>query len=533
MTRKYLLALAALTFAGSLSAQDIYKVEMLSGSDLNGSARFVGMGGAMNALGADLSTMGTNPAAIGLYRRSDVGFSAGATVQPNGQSMENIGKSRASFDQAGFVYAAKLGGEGVKFLNFGFNYQKRRNLKNYIGLDNVKTEQDMSQSWQMMDLAYFDGAWLDLAPGSDDANYTTPLALVGYDTQMILPNRDADGKIIDYTPSFADRYDYHRVQWGGIKQYDFNLSMNFNDRLYGGFTIGVYDVDVRSTTEYGEVLLDDQNNEGNYYMHQEESLQGTGADVKVGFIFRPIETSPFRIGIAASTPIFFDLTQRSYLYMNSPYGFTDSDGNSYDRTEQDVNTGVDYKIRTPWRLNLSMGTTVGNYLALDAEYEYANYKGTQVRYPDAYDDYYYGPTASSTRDKAMDGEIDACLQAVHTVRLGGEVRLAKGLSARLGYNYVSAPMKEDAFLNLFTSSPSYQTSTNTDYVNLGAINRVTAGLGYRGKHFYADMAYQYQTQQGDVYAFHLADTDGVTNRLQGQKVDLNRHNVLFTIGYKF
>ena len=51
---KYSFVLLAM-MAGSASAQDIYKVEELSGNDLNGTARFIGMGGAMGSLGADLS----------------------------------------------------------------------------------------------------------------------------------------------------------------------------------------------------------------------------------------------------------------------------------------------------------------------------------------------------------------------------------------------------------------------------------------------------------------------------------------------
>ena len=62
---------------------------------------------------------------------------------------------------------------------------------------------------------------------------------------------------------------------------------------------------------------------------------------------------------------------------------------------------------------------------------------------------------------------------------------------------------------------------------------MTAGLGFKSKHFYADFAYQYQQQEADVYAFHLSEANGVTNRLQGQKVDLNRHNFMLTLGYKF
>ena len=188
MKLKYTVALTAFALCSSMSAQDIYKVETLSGSDLNGTARYVGMGGAMSALGADLSTIGTNPAAIGMYRRSDVALTGSATIQPNGQSFYEIDKARGSFDQAGFVYSFKTGdgkGKGVNFANFAFNYQKRRNLKNFIGLDNIATPDGASQSWQMQELAYYNGRALDFS-NDNDCNYTTPLAVTGYDAQMIV-----------------------------------------------------------------------------------------------------------------------------------------------------------------------------------------------------------------------------------------------------------------------------------------------------------------------------------------------------------
>lgn len=534
MKQKYLAALAALTLCGSMQAQDIYKVEMLSGSDLNGTARFVGMGGAMNALGADLSTMGTNPAAIGMYRRSDVAFTGSTTSQPNGREFGEINKVRTSFDQAGFVYACKLNSD-VRFVNIGFNYQKKRNLKNFIGLNNIGLQGGMSQSWQMMDLAMdLNGNWLDLSSESDDYRKTTPLAVVGYDAQMIAPIYDENGRVTGYEPSFADSYDYRRAQWGGVQQFDFNLSMNWQDQVYAGLTVGAYNVDIHSRTEYGEVLYDADNNTDYYGMLNAESLTGVGVDVKLGVILRPIEESPFRLGFSVSTPTFYNLTQHSYIYMNSPYGYTAENGQEYDRTEADAEVGnFDYRIYTPWKFNLSMATTVAGVLALDAEYEFSGTQGAQVRYPD-YDDYWYDSYySSSTKDKALGKEIDDWTQAVHTFRVGAELRLAPGVFGRVGYNYVSSPFKKDAFLNQFTDSPSYAYSTNTDYVNLGSINRVTAGLGFRSKHFYADLAYQYQQQEADVYAFHVPEANGVTNRLQGQKVDLNRHNFMLTLGYKF
>jgi hypothetical protein len=126
------------------------------------------------------------------------------------------------------------------------------------------------------------------------------------------------------------------------------------------------------------------------------------------------------------------------------------------------------------------------------------------------------------------------MQFVHILRLGAEVILDYGLHMRFGYNYQSSPFKKSAYLNHFLDSSNYYYATNTDYVNLGELQRVTAGVGYRSGKWYADMAYQYQMQQADVYAFHLPEgSNNMTNRLQAAKVDLNRHNVQFTVGYKF
>ena len=69
-------ALVLLWTAGA-NAQTAYDAAKLVSKDLNGTARFVGMGGAMGALGGDISTMGTNPAGIGIYRSNDVMVSFG------------------------------------------------------------------------------------------------------------------------------------------------------------------------------------------------------------------------------------------------------------------------------------------------------------------------------------------------------------------------------------------------------------------------------------------------------------------------
>lgn len=529
--KKFLFVPALLLSLGA-TAQDIYKVEQFSGEDLNGTARFVGMGGAMNALGADISTIHSNPAGIGLFRRSDASVTGSLTTQSNALSFYDIGKSRVSFDQAGFVYANRTNGTSLKFINFGFNYKKRRNFKNFFGIDNAETQ--LSQSDQLEEMTYHNGKPLDLSV-MDNQKKVSPLAVLGHNSQMVEYNNDT------LNSTGADYYNYKRVHWGGISQYDFNISANWLDQIYAGITFGIQDVNFNSGLAYGEHSIENGVPAHQYYFNSEDRITGSGFDIKLGLILRPIETSPFRIGFSVTTPTWYDLSYAGYARMDSPYASTDANGNKRDNTVASTNVSLDYKIRTPWKFNLSLGTTVGKNIAIDAEYEYADYKGSNISYPD-YDSYnYWSDSYSTYSDEVLKKEIKQRLNSVSTFRIGLEARLAQNLFGRLGYNYVTKAIKEDAYLNLFVNkdayySPSYYYQSHTDYANLGDINRFTVGLGYRLKHFYVDAAFQYQAQKADVYAFYVYDfqnPNSDTNLLAKQKLNLNRSNFMITLGYKF
>ena len=524
-------------FGGWANAQDIYKVEMLSGSDLDGDARYVGMGGAMSALGANLSAMSTNPASTGLYRRSDISLTAGLTSQPDGMHIYSNGrelgpgKTRGVFNQAGMLYSLNTGNaHGLKFINFGFNYKRARNFKQFISLNNMPTDGGLSQTWQMRDLAAdLEGNWLDLGY-ENDRDYTTPLAVLGYDTYLIDAKVDDNNKISDYYKSDATAYNYHRAQWGGLHQYDINMSFNINERIYLGFALGIYDVDIHNLLLYNEKLIDNTGATGNYDMYQEEALTGVGYDGKFGIILRPAEENPFRLGFAITTPTAYDLDSRSYLAVASPY----TDEKNPNGTSADVDLTNSYRIRTPWKLNVSAATTFGSIVAVDAEYEWQNYASAAVRYKDGYVDDYWSNNRFST-DVGIQKEIVTWMKNVHTFRIGAEGRASRELALRFGYNYVSSPFDKKAYLNLFADGPSYYYATNTDYVNLGAIHRATLGLGYTHKFFYMDATYQHQLQDATVNAFHYDNDDrlGIANALPGQDIELHRNNVQVTLGVRF
>ena len=119
MKRNRLFILAAMLPAlATLQAQTSYEAAELLSTDLSGTARFVGMGGAMGALGADISTMGTNPAGTALFRSYDFSVSMGGNWVTQ-RTQSNIGRNRSfssygSFENIGIVMANKLSNDDGK-----------------------------------------------------------------------------------------------------------------------------------------------------------------------------------------------------------------------------------------------------------------------------------------------------------------------------------------------------------------------------------------------------------------------------------
>ena len=76
---KRLLLILSFAFCLSLLAYS-QDVQRLAERDIMGTARYVGMGGAMTAIGGDPSAVLDNPAGLGLYRRSEVALTIDETI---------------------------------------------------------------------------------------------------------------------------------------------------------------------------------------------------------------------------------------------------------------------------------------------------------------------------------------------------------------------------------------------------------------------------------------------------------------------
>ena len=91
---KHIFFASMLMASMTAAAQETYQDAKLAAPQLTGTARYVGMGGAMEALGADISTISSNPAGIGLFRKSQVTLTAGVIAQTDAENYTEFDGSR-------------------------------------------------------------------------------------------------------------------------------------------------------------------------------------------------------------------------------------------------------------------------------------------------------------------------------------------------------------------------------------------------------------------------------------------------------
>lgn len=543
MKKIFLSACLLSLFMAHAHAQETYENTKLIDNDLNGTARYVGMGGAMEALGADISVINSNPAGIGLFRRSSGSVSFGLVSQDGASSFKYGNKTNASFDQAGFVYSLRDGRR--TFINFGFNYHKSKNFDYILNAASGLNGASQHKLSYMKALANENNLDKTSSGWRGKFAYTSQLDNLYYNTLMMT---SSDG----FFYNDASRYEFGRAETGYIGEYDFNTSANVNDRVYLGITIGIHDVHYTGHSLYSEALVNLNNQTaGDITVNDERRITGTGYNASFGIIFRPVDASPFRIGLSVTTPTWYDLKTSNYTYLINN---TKADGGGKlqgDYPNYTTGESYEFKLFTPWKFGVSLGHTVGNYLALGASYEYADYSRLDTRVNDGYDVDYWGDVYEhSSSDEPMNRHTRETLKAVSTLKIGAEAKVMPNLAVRAGYNYVSPMFKKEGYKDGNIDSYGSNYSSATDYTNWEAINRYTVGVGYTLGKMSFDLAYQYAQTNGKFHPFadsyldytypgqdsngnDVTMTESLDNYANAVKVSNKRNQLLLTLTYRF
>ena len=512
MTNKIFILASAMAVCASASAQDSYDAANFATGDLNGTARYVGMGGALGALGGDISVMSSNPAGTAMYKKADAAFTFSAVIGNSGVLGHD--GTRMSIDNGGAVFAWNIDDDDspIKYVNFGINYTKHKNflynMDSYVdNLYDASGSPYYSQTYQIGNMA---NTALNVN-AFDNRNYAagalpTMATTVGNQTEYGLlweTYNESTDELVGFNGVAAQDAALRKSTYGGIDEADVNLSFNINDRFFVGASVGAYDINFNRESFYEELGSDGTPYDfSNWYI-----TDGTGYDVKLGFICRPIENSPFRFGFSVHSPIWYKMTDTngSTLYLNDYY------------LSQVNYDPFDYDYRTPWTFGGSLGYTVGNYFAIGAEYEFQDLSSAHYSI-DGHETNYLRQANQYIREN---------LKGQHTFKIGMEVKPVNSFSIRAGYNFVSSPFKNNAYKYLAYDSPL----TETDYTNWKATNRFTFGLGYRYKGGYIDLAYQLSSTKGDFYAFY--DNSDDYGQIKPTEIKNDRSQVMCTIGFRF
>ncbi len=426
-----------------------------------GTARNMAVGSAFGALGSDLSTLTTNPAGLGLYRKDEYSitpevFTRNTSALYYGSSAED---TRTVFDLSNFgvVSTARPGhnAAGLKYMQFAFGFNRLNNFntnRTIIGKngDNSKLDVFLEQAdgtyygdiendkngWYSYDLT---PAWwtvlLDTIPGYTDLYYT-PVPFAGTLQKEIVASR------------------------GSTNEYDFSFGANFDDKLYFGLTLGMpYTRYFRQTTYSESDVMDTIPYFSSWSMYEYLETTGIGFNVKVGLIYRP--TDWLRIGGAYHSPTWYSLTDRWYTIFNS-----DLEWNSFSHSSPD---GLfDYKLHTPMRFIGDVALVFKKYGFFTFEYEYVDYSTAKFKANGV--DYASGTNA----------DIQNYYTGTSNFRGGVEIR-AGVFSFRGGYALYASP---------------YQNNLND-----GQKQYFTGGIGYSYNGFSVDFAFVYGNKKSDYYLY--------------------------------
>lgn len=571
-------------------AQTVYDAVDFATKDLDGTARFVGMGGAMGALGGDISTMGTNPAGIGIYRSNDASlsfsYSALSTEAKYLGNTYNASKNHWNFDNIGVVFSTKIGNQTtLRYVNFGFNYHKANTFNRNMWM--AGDLQGHSQLFQIAGMTdgltpdYWE-AWDEWKQGKNginifdhnDIGYLSALGWEGYlvnPSISFLPDEIADKIINSQGKLKPENFGYYPILGENNQPYYIDNKsgeLTFNPVTNGEPNKRAYDNYNVYSTIIGEKDLP--------YLREYRSHESGGLDqYDFNIAFNLSDRVYLGLTIGA-----YDLDYNKYTLYNEDSQGRDGAGYQLESYNNISGGGVDFKLGaiirpfqySPLRIGLAVHTPIfyklthttsavltsdfaedvidtRNYLeGGDMKFEYQlntpwTYNvslgytvgsslalGAEYEYKDYSGIKFYYPEGMSMQWETQ--ESKNCLKGVHTLRVGAEYKVIPQFSLRAGYNLMTSPYQDGAIKAL----PLNSINTDTDFMNLKAQNTYTLGIGYRGSMFYADLAYKLNSQKADFFPFVYSETDGnVTNYIspEATSVKLSRSQVLLTLGMRF
>ncbi len=497
--------------AHSVSQNDIDAIRY-SRLGTGGSSRFLSMGGAFGAIGADPSCAAYNPGGLGLIRRGEISYSGSLRLTDNTGSVYNTSSSltNANFAFNNFAIA------------YAWNATKDPENRHVIAFTNSQL-QNFSGSTRMSGYTNSSSIAKDMLNLANQHNNKNDLNYayegLAYNTYLL---DSVNGHFISLLdPKRTVRQTRDLVTSGKVNELNFSYAYSYKDKFYIGASIGVPRIEYTSTTTHAESDDKDSiriafNPDSTYtstfvdglpylnadYLHigafnsltytEYFKTSGSGLNFKIGGVVRMNDA--WRLGFYYHTPTVYNMNDTYYNELSTSFDQKKNAPYSARYPSKVDNGYFEYKLVTPSHLGLNTAFIINKIAVIGIDYEMINYRRAQLSSTNVSD---FAGVNNAIKNKYSQG---------HNVRVGGEVNI-RPVMVRAGYIMQGSPFG-DVFSGRFVR------------------HTASLGVGLRGKgKWYLDVVWSRTFSTEDYYLFNTLDTRATLN--------YNTSMLGATVGIKF
>lgn len=465
----------------SQNEQDALRYSFIQGG---GTARYMAMGGAYGAIGADMSAASTNPAGLGRYSKSEFVFTPGFNLVENSTNYNgtNAFNSNSSVNFTNFGYVGTMVNDKPdmspwKTVQVGIVYNK---LNNYNYSSRITGDSPSSITHYMANRAN---------------GYTVEDNLVG---DAFYSGLFIDGEMIYEDPNQANTYysyietdvtqNKDIIRSGQLGETTISVSGNYDDMLYVGGSIGFQKVKYFQESTYSENIID-QSKSLITDMAYTETLYttGNGYNIKLGTLYLPMDW--LRLGVAYHTRTAMSLRDVYTSTLNS------NDTTGYFAEVYSPDGNFDYRIKTPSKTLFSAAVVLKKRAIISADYEFYDLSKSLLK-------------ATSYDFKTENSLIQTIYQATNAFKMGAEFKVNDFFVLRGGFAVYSSPIKKE----FVATTPNRQT--------------ISFGGGYRRNNFFWDVAISSTQWKEDYFVYDPNLVDAAQTKY-GQIQFIN------TFGFRF
>jgi hypothetical protein len=480
--KKYLyIALFSIASISISYAQNSVDVLRYSRTMVGGTARAMGHGGAFGAIGADFTSLTINPAGIGLYKKSEFSITPTFYLSNIKSDFDGSGgtdnKDNFNLNNYGLVFVAGDNKKkGWKYFQFGMGVNRLANFNHRYFISNDNHSTSLMSDYQLQAYGQHPD---DLDP------FSTDLAWYNY---LLEDTVRLSNGVLAYTSPLANGGVYQQLTkstWGSINELNLSFGSTYNDIFYIGGSVGFPFLRYFEESAYMEE--DRADTVANFYKFIKDDYletHGSGVNFKFGVIVRP--TGWVRLGVAFHSPTWYSMNDYYYSTITRYWddGREDSKTSPYGR--------YDYNLNTPMKLVGSAAFTIARFLLISGDVEYLDYSNGSL-------------DAHTYRFTEENEQIRNKYTSALNLKTGAEIRL-RPISFRAGLAYFGSPYADD--------------------INDGQIWKASAGMGYRDRQFFMDIAYVYTIKKEDYYLYN-------PDLINPANLEIYTHQIALSIGYKF